>query len=82
MTRISLVHPGGTTEFELQPSEALGGLLHAIPEDPQPTGGLGEWSLEVTEIPNALRVAGGDRLNPEVIADVGIICHYNVVDVP
>jgi hypothetical protein len=74
-TRINLTHLGGTTEFELQSSAFLGGLLYT---EQALTTGLGDWSVEVIEVPDGLRMDDSNRLNPEAIADIGIICHYNV----
>lgn len=73
--QFTITHPSGTTPLEFNPSDTFGGLLNSQREL---TSSLGDWSLQVTSIPTALTSDDSDRLNPNAIGDIFIVCHYSV----
>lgn len=88
---LSITSPdGATVEAELQVIEdELGGLPHAVVDYGNAAKGLGTWALRATEsniaeLPDELTVtdvAGGathDRLNPEAVEGLGVLCHYRI----
>jgi hypothetical protein len=75
-----LTSDGTEPSFE-PPYEEVGTLLHQ-----QQDFGVSldaerrqmTWKLTMTAIPDELKIDGTDRLDPDAIEDIGIVCHYSI----
>ena len=73
---IALTHPTGSTDLSgFQPFEASSSMLYV--EDIC-TSSAGDWELQMTSIPEALRSVGSDRLDPEAIEDISVVLYYTI----
>ncbi len=75
-----IIHPKGNVE-NLSPEPDETGLYGNYLLAEQNIGGntgIGDWSVDLTAIPEPLKLTGTEKLNPESITDLLLICYYNI----
>ena len=72
---------GETPEIDLK-EDPLPGVIDAVPGllygEVNAGGALGKWVLSITKLPDSLKKAGTDLLNPALIENIGVIVYYTV----